>query len=162
MTWSGPTYRFTVSLHLVGSNFSRVQHDHFDWFFQTQADETAALCTVATGLNVATTMPEGITADLLPDHRGIYLDFDGPFSDDRGEIIRMMTGTFQWERKTPDSMAVSLQSVETQSFSRQNWGAEVQAAVQTVVQTGHEWSKQIQCGKLPTLKFQLIPQNTRD
>lgn len=35
-----------------------------------------------------------IPARALPDHRPIYLDYEGPISGDRGEVVRLDRGTY--------------------------------------------------------------------
>lgn len=39
-----------------------------------------------------------VQAVQLPDHRFVYLDYEGPVSGDRGTVVRWDTGTFEWVR----------------------------------------------------------------
>lgn len=32
----------------------------------------------------------------LPDHRTAYLQYEGPVSDDRGSVSRVISGTYEW------------------------------------------------------------------
>jgi DNA polymerase Ligase (LigD) len=49
-----------------------------------------------------------IAAEVLPDHRPLYLDYEGPVSRDRGRVIRWDAGTFAWECDSPDEIVVTL------------------------------------------------------
>jgi hypothetical protein len=46
--------------------------------------------------------------DALPDHRLIYLDYEGPLSGGRGTVARFDRGTFEVETWTPDEVAVRI------------------------------------------------------
>ena len=48
-------------------------------------------------LSDAPTPSENITAERLPDHRLVYLDYEGPVAGDRGEVVRWTGGTFDWD-----------------------------------------------------------------
>ena len=37
-----------------------------------------------------------VIAEALPDHRSIYLDYEGPVSGGRGSVKRWDYGTFEW------------------------------------------------------------------
>src|SRR4051794_35769135 len=49
-----------------------------------------------------------IPAERLPDHRLIYLEYEGPISGDRGRVIRLDGGTFEWHEKTADRIVVAV------------------------------------------------------
>lgn len=38
-----------------------------------------------------------IAAEALPDHRPLYLDYEGPVSGNRGRVRRWDWGTYEWE-----------------------------------------------------------------
>jgi len=38
---------------------------------------------------------KSVAAKKLPDHRALYLDYEGPISDDRGSVKRIMAGTYR-------------------------------------------------------------------
>lgn len=42
------------------------------------------------------------------DHRRLYLDYQGPVSGDRGRVTRWDGGTFEWEVRQSDRIAVRL------------------------------------------------------
>lgn len=50
-----------------------------------------------------------ITAEPLPDHRPLYLDYEGPVSGGRGRVFRWDAGTFTWEHDTPDELVVAME-----------------------------------------------------
>jgi DNA polymerase Ligase (LigD) len=49
-----------------------------------------------------------VPAEPTPDHRLLYLDYEGPVSGDRGTVTRYDTGTFTWEIDTPGGVVVRL------------------------------------------------------
>jgi len=51
-------------------------------------------------------MPVTATPDF--DHRLIYLDYEGPISDNRGEVTRADEGTFNWIIRQDDLITVHL------------------------------------------------------
>ncbi len=46
----------------------------------------------------------------LPDHRSLYLDYEGPISGNRGSVIRVLEGHIQWLKKTPEFLTLRLQT----------------------------------------------------
>lgn len=50
-----------------------------------------------------------IDARSLPDHRRMYLDYEGPISGDRGEVRQWDQGTFEMRLWSPDRVVVRLQ-----------------------------------------------------
>lgn len=55
----------------------------------------------------AATIP--VFSELLPDHRLMYLDYEGPVSGDRGNVKKWDVGTFTWLTALDDRVSVSLQ-----------------------------------------------------
>src|SRR5450631_3964279 len=49
-----------------------------------------------------------IRADPLPDHRSVYLDYEGPISGDRGRVVRWDAGTFDWVDDQVDQIQLRL------------------------------------------------------
>ncbi|MEI8016562.1 MAG: DNA polymerase ligase N-terminal domain-containing protein [Schlesneria sp.] len=47
-------------------------------------------------------------AEAIPDHRLIYLDYEGPISGQRGAVTRWDSGTFQWRVDQPEVCEVIL------------------------------------------------------
>lgn len=88
--------RFVVLHHRVGSGFGRTNQDHFDWMFET--GET--LMTFATPMIEDMHSDFQTTCQILPDHRIVYLDFEGSIPDrgelrDRGRVTRIASGSFE-------------------------------------------------------------------
>jgi hypothetical protein len=82
--------------HLIAEGHQRqnCRGDHFDLLIDPGGD--ALLWTWETDQNVFENDGNSnrITATRLPDHRRVYLDFEGPLSGDRGEVKRQLFGTF--------------------------------------------------------------------
>jgi hypothetical protein len=49
---------------------------------------------------------DDLRAEALPDHRLMYLDYEGPVSGDRGTVQRWDAGTFVWLTATEHEVAV--------------------------------------------------------
>ena len=47
-------------------------------------------------------------AKLLPDHRRVYLDYEGPISRGRGHVHRVMAGQYELAEETPERLTFSL------------------------------------------------------
>lgn len=85
--------RFALLKHDVGPGFcqsasyvsTRRRFDHFDWLFEI---DDGPLWTIAT--DVFPSIPGGcISGEILPHHRRRYLDYQGPLSDQRGDVCRV-------------------------------------------------------------------------
>ncbi len=72
--------------------FVILEHDHpfLHWDFLMQRDDVLAswrlLDPVVTG--------QWLAAETLPDHRLVYLDYEGPVSHDRGTVKRIASGSY--------------------------------------------------------------------
>ncbi len=44
----------------------------------------------------------------LPDHRSLYLDYEGPISRNRGSVRRVLQGHMHWLEKTPEFLTLRL------------------------------------------------------
>ncbi|WP_254508357.1 DNA polymerase ligase N-terminal domain-containing protein [Anatilimnocola floriformis] len=51
-------------------------------------------------------------AEQLPPHRRDYLTYEGPISNNRGEVQRVAAGTFEWLRRDEAEVRVRLTSME--------------------------------------------------
>ena len=62
----------------------------------------------------APTPPEewghAIVVEQLPDHRFVYLDYQGPVSGNRGSVSRVLDGTIQWQEFSATSLIAAVQS----------------------------------------------------
>ncbi len=50
-----------------------------------------------------------IQAEALPDHRRLYLDYEGPISGNRGKVARWDSGEFSELSRTPTQIALRFQ-----------------------------------------------------
>lgn len=51
-------------------------------------------------------VPRAFEADAMPDHRRLYLTFEGPLSDGRGRVEQLATGRVQWIRHEPAAVVL--------------------------------------------------------
>ncbi len=65
------------------------REDHFDLMLEQKSN----LATWAIGK--IPDLGESVSARRLPDHREVYLDYEGPISGDRGSVSRVISGTYQ-------------------------------------------------------------------
>lgn len=45
----------------------------------------------------------------LPDHRRLYLDYEGPVSENRGTVRRVESGVYSLQKETVDELVVDLE-----------------------------------------------------
>src|SRR5262245_3281104 len=69
-----------------------------------------------------------VPAEVTPDHRPVYLDYEGPLSGGRGTVSRIDAGTFEWHADLPDQVAVGLAGIRlsgvlTLRRDRAGWSA---------------------------------------
>jgi hypothetical protein len=60
---------------------------------------------------------ETISAEPLPDHRRLYLDYEGPVSGHRGTVARIDGGRCEWIDDHPDLLRVRLTGRERQGLA---------------------------------------------
>ena len=53
-----------------------------------------------------------LVAEALPDHRLVYLDYEGPVSGDRGEVLQWDRGTYSLLERSDDSIVALLTGEE--------------------------------------------------
>lgn len=86
--------------------FVILEHDHpaLHWDFMLEAGE------VLRTWRLAGTPEPGrvLAAEPLPDHRRLYLDYEGPVSDGRGTVRRWDAGTFDVEAETDGRLVLRL------------------------------------------------------
>jgi len=86
--------------------FALLEHDHpvVHWDLLLECGEACRTWRLAAPLDAAATIP----AEALPDHRPLYLDYEGPVSGDRGAVRRRDAGRFVWLMATENQVAVLL------------------------------------------------------
>ena len=81
--------RFVVLQHRVPDDLDGDRGDHFDLMLEQESD----LATWA--IDQFPNAGETVAATRLPNHRKLYLDYDGPISDGRGTVEQVMAGTYR-------------------------------------------------------------------
>lgn len=83
---------------------------HYDWMMEPELAREGALITFRVFVRPDDPGVLGFEAQRLPDHRRVYLDYEGPISGDRGRVSRISEGecqvvidgaTFEVELLTP-------------------------------------------------------------
>jgi hypothetical protein len=74
---------------------------HYDWLLQRAVDPAGPLTTFRIGELPTSPGVESLPAERLPDHRPVYLEYEGPVSGDRGTVSRVLSGTCSWHADTP-------------------------------------------------------------
>lgn len=86
---SGQPKRFVILRHYFPDGGNGEFPDHFDLMLEQEAK-------LATWQLEALPKPdESVSAKKLPDHRALYLDYEGPISGDRGSVEQVMAGTYR-------------------------------------------------------------------
>jgi len=88
--------------------FVILHHDHpfVHWDFLL---ENGKNCRTWRVLSEPTAELTECDAELLPDHRLFYLDYEGPVSGDRGKVTRIDGGEFDWQINRPTCCQVFVQ-----------------------------------------------------
>lgn len=84
-----------------------LEHDHpvLHWDFMLEAGDVLRTWRLAERPELGRT----IAAETLPDHRRVYLDYEGPVSGNRGYVTRWDVGSFTWFADEADRVIVQLQ-----------------------------------------------------
>jgi hypothetical protein len=95
---------FQVNDTRMRRRFVILRHDspflHWDLLLE---EEESALCW---RLLREPCCDEPIAAEVLPPHRLLYLDYEGPLTDDRGSVQRVLAGTCEVVENTAELMVV--------------------------------------------------------
>ena len=87
---------------------------HWDLLLEQPTDFGEKLLAFA-----ALTPPEAwehaVVVEKLPDHRLVYLDYQGPVSGNRGSVSRVLDGTIQWQEFSTTSLIAAVQSPGTRA-----------------------------------------------
>jgi hypothetical protein len=81
---------------------------HYDWMFARSErieDDERTLVTFRVLTRVDLDMPDPVRAERLPDHRTIYLRFEGDIGGGRGAVSRVAQGECSIERDEPGEFA---------------------------------------------------------
>lgn len=82
------------------SRFVILEHDHpfLHWDLLMQLGEVLKTWRLLNAVTPETWIP----AETLPDHRLMYLDYEGPVGGDRGSVHRVASGWYQPKSEAPD------------------------------------------------------------
>ena len=87
--------------------FVVLEHDHPVLHWDLMLEEGGALRSWRLGSPPRA--GQGQAAERTPDHRLLYLDYEGPVSGDRGTVARWDGGTFTWLTREPGRLRVEIQ-----------------------------------------------------
>lgn len=102
-------FQFVLLRHQVPAGFGRPSH----WDLLLEREEncwTWALETLPQGLSEDG--PPQSAALRLPDHRKHYLTHEGPLSDGRGHVQRVLAAEYEWLAADADCIEVRLHGLE--------------------------------------------------
>ena len=101
------SFRFAILRHQMSADSGRILH--WDLLLEKPTGFGEKLLTFA-----APTPPEewgnATVVQQLPDHRPLYLDYEGPVSGSRGSVMRVLSGTIQWREFSAKSLIAAVQS----------------------------------------------------
>jgi hypothetical protein len=92
--------RFVVLEHSTPPGNSRPLH----WDFMLESGDVLRTWALAAEPSTGPVVP----AELLPDHRMAYLDYEGPVSGGRGTVRRWDAGSYEVVAETDDSLVLAL------------------------------------------------------
>lgn len=118
-----PSLRFAILRHTYPPGSDRA--DHWDLLLEKRdaGDETSNALLRTWALNELPAPGRSVLATALPDHRAVYLSYEGPISGGRGEVARHDGGVYWIEREDPRELQVVLNSTRgraTWRLSRPN------------------------------------------
>jgi len=101
-----PSFQFVVLYHQFppGSN----RKSHWDLLLeQPNPDSFQLLCFEVSA--PPQNWEKTTSAKRLPDHREIYLTYEGPISGNRGTVAQLLKGDVQWVTQTENFLVLNLQ-----------------------------------------------------
>ncbi|MGE3803423.1 MAG: DNA polymerase ligase N-terminal domain-containing protein [Gemmataceae bacterium] len=112
--------------------FVILEHDHpvLHWDLMLEAGDALRTWRLA----MPPSPGQAGTAHDLASHRKMYLDYEGPVSDNRGQVARWDAGTLTWMEDGPDQVVVDLSG---QRFTGRLELRRRQGDEWNVVATGH-------------------------
>lgn len=101
------TFRFVVLHHQMPADSGRASH--WDLLLEQPAEFGSGLLTFEVSVPPKE-WGNPTSVRKLPDHRPLYLDYEGHLSDNRGFVTRILSGTFQWQVLTEELLILAVQS----------------------------------------------------
>ena len=92
--------RFVVLHHVAPESSTRKTH----WDFMLEFGDSLRTWALAEPPNPF----QEIAAEVLPDHRLAYLDYEGPISNNRGHVTRFDAGTYSLVHEDDTTLTVDL------------------------------------------------------
>ncbi len=99
-------FRFVVLYHQLPAESGR--SSHWDLMLQQPLAWGDELLTFGVSVPPEDWGPP-TSVQHLPNHRPLYLDYEGPISDNRGSVTRVLEGDIQWLVKTTDMLTLEFQ-----------------------------------------------------
>ena len=96
--------RFVILRHYFSAGGNGEFFDHFDLMLE----QNSKLATWQ--LEELPSPDKGVVAKKLPDHRVVYLDYEGPVSGGRGSVEQVMAGIYEICEKNDSCLEVLLTS----------------------------------------------------
>lgn len=79
------------------------------WDFLLEAGDSLRTWAIDAPIRPGVDLP----ARALPDHRSIYLDYEGPVGGNRGEVLRWDWGTYTVRAWEPDRVLIDVEGVRS-------------------------------------------------
>lgn len=99
------------------------QPDHFDWLID-QPEHTHEHRLITFRTPHRPDQQPSFDAEKAPDHRAFYLDYEGPLSQDRGEVSRVAQGTvLEWHMSSNAIHATVIWGESTITYLASDLGA---------------------------------------
>ena len=94
------------------SKFVLLTHDHPHWHWDLMLESDGILRTWR--LDSDPLIVGRIAATPLPDHRLLYLDYEGPVSNQRGHVLRWDRGEYEIVREDDKALEIALRGARLQ------------------------------------------------
>ncbi|RPI89883.1 MAG: hypothetical protein EHM42_02275 [Planctomycetaceae bacterium] len=105
---SSPEFRATAEKPTKMPRFVVLSHDWPTRHWDLMLENDAVLRTWR--LDRAPDLAGPIAIQRLPDHRRAYLDFEGPVSGNRGNVTRVLSGTYEFRVQASERLDIMLSS----------------------------------------------------
>lgn len=94
-----------------------LRRDHWDLLLEPPKTTAEAPLLLCFAIQAPVVEWNGSLVQKLPDHRRLYLHYEGPISNDRGFVQRIATGDIDWREITADTLRCNLKCTPTNSPS---------------------------------------------
>lgn len=95
-----------LTVHLM-PRFVLLAHDHpvLHWDFMLEHGDTLLTWRLS---RIPAADGNPVPAEPLPDHRTVYLDYEGPVSGNRGTVRRVDAGLYEWQTREDGRLEIQL------------------------------------------------------